>query len=107
MFLAESDMELDVETVALRTLLSASGVPTAILSVTTPNESANQAKICKNKPLYIFVTSGPAVQEFLKQVRLKPNQGKLNYIFTSSDLLSENNYKCYKIHCTLMSHNCF
>lgn len=73
MFFTKSDMKHDVETVALQALLSASGVPTVTLSVATLNKSTNQAKNCNNRPLYVFVTSGPTVQEFLKQVRLKPN----------------------------------
>lgn len=70
-FLVESDMKYDVEAVALQTLLSANGVPTATLPVSMTNGSSQKVKCCKKQPLYIFVTSGPAVQRFLKQVKLK------------------------------------
>jgi hypothetical protein len=82
LLLVELDMKYDADTVTLQGLLSANGVVTATPSVTAPKEHATHAKCCKNQPLYIFVTSGPAVQGFLKQVRLKPNQGKLKHIFS-------------------------
>lgn len=69
LFLSESDMKYDVEAVTLQTILSANGVPTATLPVSMTNEPDMTPKYCKNRPMYIFVRSGPAVQQFLKQVR--------------------------------------
>lgn len=67
-FLFESDMKYDAETVTLQTILSANGVPTATLPVSVTNEIDMNPQFCKNRPMYIFLTSGPAVQEFLQQV---------------------------------------
>jgi hypothetical protein len=69
--LVQSDMKYDVDAVALRTLLSANGVMTTTLSASMTNGRSQKAKYCRNQPLYIFVTAGPEVQRFLKQVKLK------------------------------------
>ena len=66
--LFKSDMKYGAEAVTLQTILSANGVPTAILSVSVTNEIDMEPEFCKNRPMYILLTSGPAVQEFLKQV---------------------------------------
>jgi hypothetical protein len=68
LFLSESDLKYDVEAVTLQMILSANGVPTATLPVSMTNEPDMKPEFCKNRPMYIFVTSGPPVQEFLKQV---------------------------------------
>lgn len=67
-FLSESDMKYEAESVTLQTILSANGVPTATLSANVTNEIDMNPQFCKNRPMYIFLTSGPAVREFLKQV---------------------------------------
>jgi hypothetical protein len=71
MFLAKPDMKYELEAVALQTLLSANGVPTATMSANVTKDSSKEAKYCNNRPLYIFVTSGPSVQGYLKQVNTK------------------------------------
>jgi len=67
-FLFKSDMKYDAAAVTLRTILSANGVPTAILPISVTNEIDMNPEFCKNRPMFIFLSSGPAVQEFLKQV---------------------------------------
>jgi hypothetical protein len=67
-FLSESDMKYDAEAVTLQTILSANGVPTASMTVSVTNEIDMNPEFCKNRPMYIFVTSGRPVQKFLKQV---------------------------------------
>jgi hypothetical protein len=61
-------MKYDAETVTLQTILSANGVPSATMAVSVPTEIDMNPQFCKNRPMYIFLTSGPAVQDFLKQV---------------------------------------
>jgi hypothetical protein len=61
-------MKYDAEAVTLQTILSANGVPTATMVVSVTNDIERYPEFCKNRPMYIFLTSGPAVQEFLKQV---------------------------------------
>jgi hypothetical protein len=67
-FLFESDMKYVAETVTLQKSLSANGVPTATQPVSVTNEIDMNPQFCKNRPMYIFLTSGPAVQKFLQQV---------------------------------------
>ena len=78
-FLSESDMKYDAEAVTLQTILSANGVPTATLPVSTANELDMKPTFCKNRPMYIFVTSGPTVQDFLKRVSQKFVKCKLTH----------------------------
>ena len=66
--LFESDVKYDAEAVTLQTILSANGIPTATLPVSVTKEIDRNPQFCKSRPMYIFLTSGPAVQEFLKQV---------------------------------------
>jgi hypothetical protein len=67
-FLSEADMKYEAEAVTMQTILSANGVPTATLAVSVTNEIDMNTELCKNQPMHVFVTSGLAVQEFLKQV---------------------------------------
>jgi len=67
-FLFKSDVKYETQAVTLQTILSANGVPTAILPVSVTNEIDMKPENCKNRLMYVFLTSGPAVQEFLKQV---------------------------------------
>jgi hypothetical protein len=67
-FLSEADMKYDAEAVTMQTILSANSVPTATIAVSVTNEVDMNTEFCNNRPMYIFVTSGLAAQEFLKQV---------------------------------------
>lgn len=69
-FISEADMKYDAEAVTMQTILSENGVPTAILAVGVTNGIDMNPEMCKNRPMYVFVTSGLAVHEFLKQVGL-------------------------------------
>ena len=86
-FLSGSDMKYEAEAVSLQKILSTSGVPTATLAVSVTSKIDINLEICKNRPMYIFVTSGLAVQEFLKQVGQYLVNRKVLLGFTSAFLI--------------------